>query len=138
MTPMVDRNALAKLQCLIDANPSIDWRTIALGDGSALDALDWCDLDPEAVMPFVKAYQRLVRILPAGEDHRAPALIASGLHSAIQVSWQRPLLKWLASRTSRVGIFTMFFEIISKRGGSCWSLTTSSKSYRQPAWSSGA
>jgi hypothetical protein len=77
---------LTRLQYLIDANTAVDWRAIALDDRSALDALEWCDLDPDAVMPLVKAYQRLLRILPVGEDQRALALIGSGLHSAIQIA----------------------------------------------------
>ena len=35
---------------------------------------------------LLKAYQRLVRILPIGEERRALALLESGLHSAIQIA----------------------------------------------------
>lgn|SRR5678815_2400137 len=80
------RTALAALQRLIEANPSVDWRAIALGDRSALDALDWCEQEPAVMLPLLKAYQRLLYILPASEDRRALPLLESGLHSAIQIA----------------------------------------------------
>jgi hypothetical protein len=82
----VSRAALAGLQCLIDTNPSVDWRMIALDDQLALAAFDWRELEPEAMTPLLKAYQRLVRILPPGEERRALPLLESGLHSAIQIA----------------------------------------------------
>src|SRR5678815_5697765 len=74
------RTALAALQRLIVANPSVDWRAIALG------ALDWCEQEPAVMLPLLKAYQRLLYILPASEDRRALPLLESGLHSAIQIA----------------------------------------------------
>lgn len=85
ITMCVSRTALAKLQCLIEANPSVDWRTIALGD-AAPDAMDLRGLDPEAMTPLLKAYQRLVRVLPPSEERRALPLLESGLHSAVQIA----------------------------------------------------
>jgi hypothetical protein len=76
---------LRRVQCLIEANPSIEWRAIALDD-AGLAALDWRELEREALVPLVKAYQRLVRILPVGEERRALPLLESGLHSAIQIA----------------------------------------------------
>lgn len=81
----VSRAALAGLQWLIEANPAVDWRAIAL-DEAGLAALDWRELEREAMVPLVKAYQRLVRILPPGEEPRALPLLESGLHSAIQIA----------------------------------------------------
>ncbi|HEX8108459.1 MAG TPA: hypothetical protein VF516_12085 [Kofleriaceae bacterium] len=77
---------LAGLQHLIEANPSVDWRGIALDPPAALDALVWCELDPAAMTPLLKAYQRVVRILPASEERRALRLLERGLHSAIQIA----------------------------------------------------
>jgi hypothetical protein len=82
----VSRVALAELQYLFDVNASIDWRVVALGDPGALDALAWCDLEPKTMTPLLKAYQRLVRILPVSEEHRALPLLESGVHSAIQIA----------------------------------------------------
>ncbi|TMQ09545.1 MAG: hypothetical protein E6J90_37800 [Deltaproteobacteria bacterium] len=77
---------IGKLQTLIGMNPSIDWRMIVLDNPGGSDALTWCDLEPKVMTPLLKAYQRLVRILPASEEHRALRLLESGLHSAIQIA----------------------------------------------------
>jgi hypothetical protein len=82
----VSRTALVELQRLIEANPLVDWRAITLDGPGALDALDWCELEPTAVVPLLKAYQRLVHILPASEERRALPLLESGLHSSIQIA----------------------------------------------------
>jgi hypothetical protein len=77
---------LAGMQRLLEANQSIGWRVIALDGPGALDTLAWCDLEPKVITPLLKAYQRLVRILPVSEEHRALPLLESGLHSAIQIA----------------------------------------------------
>jgi hypothetical protein len=95
----VSRVALAELQYLLDVNASIDWRVIALGDPGTLDALAWCDLEPKTMTPLLKAYQRLVRILPNPQEHRALPLLQSGLHSAVQIaslSQDEFLRRWTA------------------------------------------
>jgi hypothetical protein len=81
----VSRGALDGLRRLIEANPLVVWRVVALDD-PGLAALDWRELEREALVPLVKAYQRLVRILPPGEDQRALPLLDSGMHSAIQIA----------------------------------------------------
>ncbi|OJH33893.1 hypothetical protein [Cystobacter ferrugineus] len=86
VTKSVSRAALAELQRLIEANPSVDWRAIALDSPAELNALEWHELEPEAVVPLLKAYQRLVRILPESEERRALPLLESGLHSSIQIA----------------------------------------------------
>jgi hypothetical protein len=81
----VSKGASAEVEFLIRRNAAIDWRAIAL-DRAGLDALDWLDLEPAEMTPLLKAYQRLVRILPPGEERRALPLLESGLHSAIQIA----------------------------------------------------
>jgi hypothetical protein len=81
----VSPTVLDELQRLIAASLSVDWRAVAL-DEAGLAALDWRELEREALVPLVKAYQRLVRILPPGEEPRALPLLESGLHSAIQIA----------------------------------------------------
>ena len=77
---------LVELRCLIEANPSVDWRAAALDGPGSADVLAWGDLEPKVMTPLLKAYQRLVRILPVGEEARALPLLESGLHSAIQIA----------------------------------------------------
>jgi hypothetical protein len=86
VTMNVSETELAGLERLIEANPSIDWRQIALDAPRALEALVWCELEPAAMEPLLKAYQRLARILPASEERRALRLLERGLHSAIQIA----------------------------------------------------
>lgn len=86
VTLHVNRVALDGLQRLIEANRTVGWRTIALDGPGTLGALDWRELDPKAMEPLLKAYQRLVRILPPGEERRALPLLEIGLHSAIQIA----------------------------------------------------
>jgi hypothetical protein len=85
VTLMVSRSTLEELQHVIEANPLVDWRAIAL-DQPGLDALEWCALERETLAPLLKAYQRLLRILPPAEERRALPLLESGLHSAIQIA----------------------------------------------------
>src|SRR5262245_32156969 len=81
----VNRVTVDGLQRLSEANPLVDWRAVALDD-AGLDALSWRELERETLVPLLKAYQRLVRILPPGEERRALPLLESGLHSAIQIA----------------------------------------------------
>jgi hypothetical protein len=76
---------LYRIRRLIEANQSVDWRAVAL-DETGLAALDWGELEREAIVPVLRAYQRVLRILPAGEEHRALPLLEAGLHSAIQIA----------------------------------------------------
>jgi hypothetical protein len=85
VTLMVSRSTLEELQHVIEANPLVDWRVIAL-DQPGLKTLEWRELERETLAPLLKAYQRLLRILPPGEERRALPLLASGLHSAIQIA----------------------------------------------------
>jgi len=88
VTLTVSREALADLQSLLDANPTIDWRTTALDDPRVLDGLEWgaAGARRDALVPLLMAYQRLARILPANEERRALPLLEAGLHSAIQIA----------------------------------------------------
>jgi hypothetical protein len=70
------------LREVLDVNRSIDWRTVVL-DGGGTAAIPGL---AHALVDSLKAYQRILRILPPGEDHRAIPLLESGLHSAIQIA----------------------------------------------------
>lgn len=73
------------LRMVIEANQLVEWRAVAL-DNAGLAALDWGELEPAAMVPLLKAYQRVLRILPPDEEHRALPLLDSGLHSAVQIA----------------------------------------------------
>jgi hypothetical protein len=86
ITLSVTNEALAKLQHIIEANKPVDWRAFSFDDPSLLASLAWQDLEAEReeLIPLLKAYQRLLHILPPSEDHRVLPLLKVGLHSAIQ------------------------------------------------------
>jgi hypothetical protein len=79
---------VSKLRCALDMKMSVDWRAISLDDLTLLASLVLHDLASErmGLIRLLKAYQRLVRILPSGEERRALPLLESGLHSAIQIA----------------------------------------------------
>jgi hypothetical protein len=84
----VTDEALSKLQRLIEANKSADWRASSFDDPNLLGGLLWQEreAEQEALIPLLKAYQRLLHILPPSEDCRALPLLKAGLHSAIQIA----------------------------------------------------
>jgi len=87
-TPSLTGEALSKLRCFLEANPSVDWRTSSLEDRDLLRRLHWPEHggEQEESVVLLQAYQRLLHILPELEDHRALTLLQAGLHSAIQIA----------------------------------------------------
>lgn len=76
----------ADTEILLAANPTIDWRLAPLDGERALGLLDLCGISPAVALSLLQAYQRLVRVLPVGEERRALPLLQRGLHSAIQIA----------------------------------------------------
>ncbi len=74
------------LQTLLRSNPTTDWRRFVLDTEASLSTLELDGVSPHVALPLLQAYQRIVRILPPGEERRAEALIDAGLHSAIQIA----------------------------------------------------
>jgi hypothetical protein len=87
-TQSVTDEALSKLRHVIEANKAIDWRVFSFDDSSLPSMLQWLEHEGEQdeLIPLLKAYQRLLRILSPSEDHRALPLLQAGLHSAIQIA----------------------------------------------------
>jgi hypothetical protein len=87
-TPSVTSEALSKLRHVIEANEAVDWRAFSFGDPSLLQTLRWrgCEGEQEELIALLKAYQRLLHILPPEQEHRALPLLGVGLHSAIQIA----------------------------------------------------
>ena len=79
----VDTSILGRL---LQSNPSIDWRAVDLDSEELRRRVVPDPLAMADALSLLAAYQRLVRILPAGEDDRALALLESGIHSAIQIA----------------------------------------------------
>ncbi len=86
--PNFSSDTLLKLHHLLDTNQSIDWRAFSFSDPNLNDKLAELGLESarEELIPLLKAYQRLLHILPLSEDHRALPLLAAGFHSAVQIA----------------------------------------------------
>lgn len=76
----------ARISIFLNKNHGIDWRAFSFRDISQIDRLDWDDDERADLLPWLKAYQRLLYILPPSEDARALRLLQVGLHSAIQIA----------------------------------------------------
>jgi len=72
------------LHTLLDQNPSIDWRRVSIIDATNRGAVNIGELPPNTAFLLLQAYQRLVRILPDGEERHALPLLETGLHSAMR------------------------------------------------------
>lgn len=86
MQSSLSDHAIDRLTGFLNKNQGIDWRAISFRDIGQLDRLDWANDDRAEVLPCLKAYQRLLFILPPSEDARALRLLRAGLHSAIQIA----------------------------------------------------
>jgi hypothetical protein len=84
-------DALARLKALVAANPEIDWRLVSFADSTLLDRLKLHGDAGETLIPLLKAYQRLLRVLPLGEERCALPLLQAGFHSALTIAAVAPL-----------------------------------------------
>lgn len=87
-TSTITPEVLSELRRLLGANAPVDWRAFSFDDSSLLTGLAWQgrEFEREELIPLLKAYQRLLYILPPSEDRRALPLLQAGLHSAIQIA----------------------------------------------------
>ena len=74
------------LRRLLQSEPSIDWRAVDLNGEELRRRVVPEPLAAADTLSLLAAYQRLVRILPVGEEGRALTLLENGIHSAIQVA----------------------------------------------------
>ena len=86
MQSALSDHAVDRLTRFLNKHPEIDWRAISFQDIGLLDRLGWANDDRAELLPCLKAYQRLLFILPPSEDARALRLLRAGLHSAIQIA----------------------------------------------------
>lgn len=98
---ILNQEVTSRLRPILDANIDIDWRVFSFVTQSQLQTLKLPEQgdERERLIPLLKAYQRLLLVLPVGEEARALPLLGAGLHSAIQIaSIPRPdfLARWTA------------------------------------------
>lgn len=74
------------LRRLLRSNPSIDWRNVDFDSKELHRRVVPEPLALADALSLLASYQRLLRILPVGEDERALPLLERGIHSAIQIA----------------------------------------------------
>ena len=79
---------LKDLNTFIRKNKSIDFTKADFINQKSVDSYNWSGLqdDKEAIIRQLKAYQRMLRVLPKDEQSLAKALVKSGIHSSLQIA----------------------------------------------------
>ena len=75
------------LETFLRQNQETNFRVVDLLH-SHIDTLNWAGLEPEkaALMGQLKAYQRMLRIVPQDRDDLARILVKNGFHSSLQIT----------------------------------------------------
>ena len=97
--PPTDENQLGDLTYLekwIKQNKKVDLQVAKLNDEATLSSFKWTGLESnkEAVQKQLKAYQRLLNILPKKNHELIMSLLGENIHSAIQIA-SLPKQTWL-------------------------------------------
>jgi hypothetical protein len=79
--PTLDSKTIAEF---LTANPALDLEKFDFFDKEKVDFLVWGEQDPAALLPKLKALQRLIRL--TGNLETAEALYEQGLHAAVQIA----------------------------------------------------
>ena len=72
----------------LDQNQEVDFLTYKLNDEVSLNQLNFKNLEDkkEEITFQVKAFQRLIRIIPENDKKTALTLMSKGIHSALQIA----------------------------------------------------
>ena len=82
-------DTLQHLNKFIKQNSKTDFTTVNLSETTKIDDLNWKRLGKykEDILKQLKAYQRLLRIMPEGTAHKIiMSLLQKGIHSAVQIA----------------------------------------------------
>lgn len=87
-TKSTKENSLANLKKWLTKNKKIDLKTTSLSSPSTIEAFNWKNLEDqkEQLLPLLKAYQRLLKMLPDNDQKLILSLLKADIHSAIQVA----------------------------------------------------
>ena len=79
---------LDKLNTFLKQNEAVDLRSVDLLHLTTTDEFAWAELAPdrESLIPQLKAYQRMLRVVPEGREDLAKKLLESGFHSSLQIA----------------------------------------------------
>ncbi|WP_163665352.1 cadherin domain-containing protein [Adonisia turfae] len=109
-------NNIKDLKSFLKRNRKVDFRTANLLKNSTLDSYNWKGLEDnkESVIFQLKAYQRLLRIVPNGQEDVAIKLLQEGFHSSLQIA-NTPKAKFLQDTHSIFSGDTTLAEQLYKR-----------------------
>ncbi|MTI29867.1 hypothetical protein [Xanthovirga aplysinae] len=81
-------NRFDNLNKFLRQNKKLDLSTVNLLSAGKVDELNWKGLDQnrDRLLKELKAYQRLLRIIPDGSPKIIKALLSENIHSAIQIA----------------------------------------------------
>jgi len=76
-----------KLNAFLGKNKAVDFRKADLLHTPNIDKYNWAGLESEkeSLLNQLKAYQRMLRVVPEGRDDLANALLAKGIQSSLQI-----------------------------------------------------
>ena len=79
---------LKRLNAFLKKNKSIDFRTENLLHAPNLDKYKWVgpETEKESLLNQIKAYQRMLRVVPHDREDLAKMLLKNGIHSSLQIA----------------------------------------------------
>ncbi|NET40672.1 hypothetical protein [Okeania sp. SIO2B3] len=87
--PKLTQINLETLNAFLKENEEIDLRTADLLHASNIEKYKWPNLtkdEKEKLIKQLKAYQRMLRVVPPGRDDLATALLKNGIQSSLQIA----------------------------------------------------
>jgi hypothetical protein len=77
-----------KLNTFLQNNTAIDFRTADLLHSPTLDSYNWaeCEAEKTSLIVQLKAYQRMLRVVPQNRDDLAQNLLKNGIQSSLQIA----------------------------------------------------
>lgn len=84
----INQNSFAYLKKWLAQNKNVDLVSAMFNHPASVDAMNWKKLEDQKaeIIPQLKAYQRLLKILPRKNNKLILNLLGANIHSAIQVA----------------------------------------------------
>ncbi|MEM7797116.1 MAG: hypothetical protein AAF579_22020 [Cyanobacteria bacterium P01_C01_bin.118] len=107
---------IKNLKAFLRKNKKVDFRTADLLHASTLDSYKWTGLEDnkEGLISQLKAYQRLLRIVPNDQYDLAIKLLQSGFQSALQIA-NMPSKVFIKDNLKTFGNDTALAQSVYKR-----------------------
>lgn len=87
-TSELDQKTIGKFNKFLDLNKSLDLKTFNFLLQNNVETLEWKSnkKTKPAILNILKAYQRLLRVMPEDNSEIILGLLKKGIHSAIQIA----------------------------------------------------